>query len=449
MTALYTLCAASFMGPFMGSAFNLALPRIAEAFSFKAVGLTWFPMAFMLSTAVCQVPFARLGDMFGRKRVFLIGLLGMSLTIMVCPLAPSSRVLIILRFLSGVFSAMMFSGSVAMVVSVVTPEMRAKALALNTASVYSALALGPALGGFLIQYWGWESIFYLAAALTALIFILSLLCIKGEWTEARGARFDYLGSLIFAAALLGIIYGFTNLPRIHGLFSIAGGGAALVLFVVFEKKSASPLLDMSLFFSNRTFSLACLAALINYAASASVAFIMSLYLQYVKGFSAGAAGMLLIIQALLQVLAALSAGRLSARVPPARLAAAGMSLCALGLLGLCRIGPDAPLGWLLFCLAALGCGFGLFSSPNTNVIMSSVEKRHYGQASATTGTVRLTGQAVSMGLAAMCIALFAGDREIRPEIYPDLLAGFRLTFIIFTGLCLAGVYASRAGRTAR
>ena len=441
---LSVLCIASFMGPFMGSAFNLALPEIASTFSFNAVTLAWFPSSFLLSTAILQIPFARLGDMFGRKRIYLAGLSGLSLSILACPFSPGGGALIALRFLSGVFSAMMFSSSIAIVVSVVPPPMRGKALALNTASVYMALAAGPAAGGFLTYYLGWQSIFFISAALTACARVLAGMFIKGEWAEARGEPFDAKGCLIFACALSGLIYGFSNLPQVRGFTFVCVGLLALAAFAAFEKRTLYPLLDVKLFFANRVFSLSCLSALISYAANSATSFMLSLYLQYVKGLDADVAGLALITQALVQVCSSLAAGRLSVSYAPARLATCGMLLCALGLFALSLACEGASLVYLIACQIIIGLGFGLFASPNTNVIMSSVEKRHYGQASASAGTMRMVGQALSMGLAAMALSIFVGDRPLSSALYPQLVSSFRMTFGLFTVLCLLGAYASRS-----
>ncbi|MCL1889070.1 MAG: MFS transporter, partial [Desulfovibrionaceae bacterium] len=378
----------------------------------------------------------------GRKRIYLAGLLGLSLSILACPFSPGGGALIALRFLSGVFSAMMFSSSIAIVVSVVPPSMRARALALNTASVYLALAAGPAAGGFLTYYLGWQSIFFISAALTACARILAGMFIKGEWAEARGEPFDAKGCLIFACALFGLIYGFSNLPQVRGFTFVCVGLLALIAFVAFEKRTLYPLLDVKLFFANRIFSLSCLAALINYAANSATSFLLSLYLQYVKGLDADVAGLALIAQALVQVGASLAAGRLSDSHAPARLATGGMLLCALGLCGLSLAGEGSSLAYLIVCQIIIGLGFGLFSSPNTNMIMSSVEEKHYGQASASAGTMRMVGQALSIGLAAMAISIFVGNSPLSPALYPQLISSFRLTFGIFTVLCLLGAYAS-------
>jgi MFS family permease len=190
------------------------------------------------------------------------------------------------------------------------------------------------------------------------------------------------------------------------------------------------------------FTASCVAALINYAANSATAFMLSLYLQYIRGFTADKAGLILITQATVQVFAAMSTGKLSAKYTPSTLALVGMIISAAGLASMSFITPSTPMFLIIMQLMVLGCGFGLFSSPNTNVIMSSVERSQYGQASAMTGTARLTGQAFSMGIAAMAIALYMGEEKIRPELLGEFMSSISTTFMIFAGITIIGIYAA-------
>jgi MFS family permease len=187
-----------------------------------------------------------------------------------------------------------------------------------------------------------------------------------------------------------------------------------------------------------------LAAFINYAATAAIGFMLSLYLQFVRGFDVRHAGFILITQAIAMAFFSLVAGRLSEKFHPSRVATFGMMIIVCGLAGLLFVSTTTSIILIILCLLFLGIGFGLFASPNTNVIMSSVDNKHYGQASATTGTMRLTGQAFSMGIAGMAISLLMGTKKIVPELYPQFMQSMRITFFIFIGLCIVGVYASSA-----
>lgn len=440
--ALLVLCMSAFLVPFMGSALNLALPEISNRFSMKAVTLTWMATAYLISTAVFQIPFARMADLIGRKKVFILGVFFFSVCTILSGLSPSGDLLILLRFLSGIGSAMMFGTNIAILTAIFPPEKRGKALGINTAVVYSSLAAGPFLGGILTHYFGWQSIFYVCGSVGLLVVILSHFFLKQEWVESKGEKFDYRGSIIYGIGLLGLIYGFTELPHIYGFIWLFVGILSFVFFVIYEKKCLFPVFNVRLFSDNRVFALSSLAALINYASTSAVAFMLSLYLQYVKGFDARHAGLILISQACIQSVFSLLSGRLSDRILPSRLATTGMLIVVAGLFGMTFITSETPVYQLIVLLLLLGVGFGIFSSPNTNVIMSSVDKKYYGQASATTGTMRLTGQAFSMGIAGMAISLQVGNREIKPEVYPQFLQSMHITFIVFLCLCLIGVYAS-------
>lgn len=440
--ALLILCFTSFVTPFMGSSYNLALPQIAEHFSLSAVLLTWFNTSFMISTAIFQIPFARVADLVGRRRIFKLGVLGIALTTLIMPFVPNIPLLMASRALGGLFSAMMFGTIMAILMVEVPREQRAKALALNTVFVYSALAMGPVVGGMLTHYAGWQSICFVSGGATLVAWFLSLLVFKNEAPEAKGEKFDLLGSVIYAIGIVGIIYGFIKLPQPFGFACIAIGVFAVIAFAKYEKLIAAPLLDMKLFSRNKVFRSSCVAALINYAANSSTTFMLSLYLQYIRGFSSDKAGLILIAQAGVQVLAAMSAGRLSARHAPAKLAFVGMAISAIGLASFIFISAITPLWLVIIQLMVLGCGFGLFSSPNTNVIMSSVEKKHYGQASATTGTMRLAGQSFSMGIVAMAISIYMGSAKIVPELQPKLLSSISMTFMIFAIVTMIGIYAA-------
>ncbi|MDR3339889.1 MAG: MFS transporter [Candidatus Symbiothrix sp.] len=440
--ALAVLCTASFLVPFMGSAINLSLPQIGETFSMKAVSLTWIATAYLMATAVFQVPFARLADLVGRKKVFISGISLFSITTFLCGFAPSGQILIAFRAFSGLGCAMMFGTSMAILTAVFPPQERGKAIGVSTSVVYLALASGPFIGGLLTHYWGWQSLFYLTGILGLFVITGAFIFLKGEWIEAKGEKFDYIGSIIFAIGLFGLIFGFSKLPDDLAWLWIAAGVIAFALFVLYELKEKQPVFNVRIFSGNKTFGLSSFSALINYTCTSAIAFMMSLYLQYVREFDAHNAGLILIVQACVQCLVSLYAGKLSDKFNPALLATSGMGIIVIGLVGLIFISPSTSLVFIVFLLSLLGLGFGLFSSPNANIIMSSVDKKYYGQASATIGTMRLTGQAFSMGIAMMALSLYLGNRIFVPELQPLFMRSFHVTFGICAVLCIIGTYAS-------
>jgi MFS family permease len=322
------------------------------------------------------------------------------------------------------------------------PGERGRVLGINVAAVYTGLSIGPFVGGLLTQNLGWRSVFFTAVpvGLTAILFITQRL--KGEWAEARGETFDLIGSVIYALTLLTLIYGFSRLPDALGAGLILISVAGFATFVWWELRTAQPVLNLDLFVRNRPFALSSLAALINYAATSAVTFLLSLYLQYIQALSPQQAGLVLIAQPIVQATFSPVAGRLSDRIEPRIVASAGMMLTATGLLLLILIGPGTPLWTIIAILMLLGFGFALFSSPNMNAIMGSVRKRFYGVASGMVGTMRLIGQMLSMGIATLLFALYLGRVEITPEVYPLFLTAMRSAFAIFAALCVGGIFAS-------
>jgi EmrB/QacA subfamily drug resistance transporter len=437
---------ASFLTPFMGSSVNIALPSIAKEFNVDAVTLGWITGVYFLTAAMFLVPLGRVADITGRRRVFLLGMVGYTLVSALCAFASSEGMLLGLRAAQGFTDAMMFGTSLAIVTSVYPPQQRGKALGITVASVYSGGALGPFFGGLLTQLWGWRSIFVVTAFLGVVVVALTLWKMRGEWAEARGQKMDYLGSLLLGAGLLGIMSGFRLLPSLHGLWLIIGGAAFLVVFMRREIAIDYPVLHVSLF-RNTVFAMSNLAALINYSATFAVSFLLSLYLQDVKGLAPETAGILMLSQPVVMAISSPIAGRLSDKVEPRLLSSTGMALTVAGLVLLSTLGPGSPLAEVVGILVLSGLGFGLFSSPNTSAIMGSVEKRFYAVASATTGEMRLIGQMLSIGIASLVIAVVMGQVEITPDRYPAFLQAFRLGLLVFAVLCAAGIIASMARGT--
>jgi len=439
---LFILCLGSSLVPFMGSALNLALPYINKDLSLDAVMSGWVPTSYMLSTAILQIPCARMADMIGRRKVFIAGVILLTIFSILSGLANTGTTLIIYRFLSGVGSAMMFGTSTAILTSSVPAEKRGMAMGTIAATVYFSLAAGPFIGGILTQYLNWHSIFFISAAVSFIVAVGGFFIIKEDWKEEAKSKFDVLGSILFAIGLSSLIYGFAELPHVKGFVCISVGIAVLLLFAFYEKRQEYPVFNIRVFLENRVFRLSSLSALINYSATFAISFMLSLYLQYVRGLSPRDAGLILIIQSIVQAIASLKSGQLSDKMSPTFLATLGMGIIAVGLIGLCFISETTSYYFLGAILFLLGLGFGIFSSPNTNIIMSSVDKKYYGLASATMGTMRLTGQAFSMGIAIMAISIMIGNVELSPAVHNGLMNSMRITFVICLVLCLFGIYAS-------
>jgi EmrB/QacA subfamily drug resistance transporter len=435
---------ASFIFPFTLSAVNIALPAIGKELLLDAVMLGWIPTAYLLSSATFIVPFGRIADIYGRKRMFTWGIVIFTLSSFFAWMASSATMLISCRAFQGIGGAMFGGTAVALLTTIFPANERGKVLGINVATTYLGLSLGPVLGGVLTHHLGWRSIFLLSALLGLAVIGVVLGKLKGEWTGAKGERFDFTGSVIYILGLVALIYGFTLLPAMSGVWLIVGGIIGLSAFIRWEMRTRSPVLDMSLFRNSRAFTLSNLAALINYSATWAVSLLISLYLQYVKGFNPASAGLILVAMPAIQAIFSPLAGRLSDRIEPRLIASAGMALTTIGLTIFIFVNEKTPLELVVGNLALMGLGFAFFSSPNINAVMSSAPQTAYGVASATLATMRQVGMVFSMGVAMLMFALYIGRVQITPEYYPLFQESMKTTFIIFAVLCFGGIFASLA-----
>ncbi|HWQ66660.1 MAG TPA: MFS transporter [Methanospirillum sp.] len=438
---LFIAVLAGFLTPFDGSAVNIALPTIGAEYLMDAISLSWVSTAYLLSSAVFLVPFGKIADLYGRKKVFLYGISIFTASSLLMTQVPTADMLILVRVLQGIGSAMIFGTGVAIITNLFPPGERGKALGIYITSVYFGLSVGPFLGGLLTQYLGWRSIFYINVPIGLLAIFLIIRYLKGEWAGCRGERFDLAGSVMYGIALIALMYGLSELPGLSGVVLVLIGLIGAGIFIKYEQSIPSPVLEMQLF-SDRAFTFSNLAALINYSATFAVTFLLSLDLQYTKGFTPEQAGLVLIAQPVMMALVSSFAGKLSDRIEPRIVASAGMGITTVGLILLVFLTDTTPIWYIILSLLALGVGFGLFTSPNTNAVMSRVDKRFYGVASGTLATMRLLGQMLSMGIAMMIFAIVIGQVQITPEYYPQFMASLHIGFLLFSGLCCLGVVAS-------
>ena len=435
---------AAFLTPFLGSAVNLALPSIGKDLGATAIGLGWVISSFILSSAMFLLPFGRMADIIGRKKIFTLGISLFTLSTFLIIFSGSITILIILRIFQGLASAMIFGTSLAIITSVFPPGERGRAMGINVTAVYLGLSLGPVIGGLLTQYFGWRSIFVFLVPFGILSIFLIQKKIKSEWAEASGEKFDWKGSVIYGVALAAFMYGFSRLPTTFGWMCITCGVLLALTFLIFENKTSNPVFDIRLIIHNRVFAFSGLAALIHYSATSAIGFFISLYLQYLKDLDARTAGLIMISQPIAMTLLSPLAGKLSDRKNPGIIASYGMGMTAAGLILLCFINENTQNYLIILLLILMGIGFGLFSSPNSNAIMSSVERRHLGVASGVVGTMRMIGQMMSMGIAMMLISLYIGKETINPDTYPGLISAMRTGFLIFSVLSVLGIFASLA-----
>ncbi len=442
--ALTVSMLSAFMSTFMGSSINIALPQIGGEFKMDAVLLSWVATSYILASAVFMIPAGRAGDITGRKKIFLSGVTVFTLASFFTIFAPSKGWLIAARVTQGIGAPMIFASSNAILVSVFPKKERGKALGIAVAAVYAGLTTGPLIGGVLTTQFGWRAIFWATIPAGVIIILTALWKLKGEWAEAKGEKFDFAGAFVFGAGLVGLIYGLSELPSLKGGVTAGAGVIALMIFTAIEKKAGYPLIDLDLFKKNKAFAFSSLAAFIHYSSTFGIVFLMSLYLQYIKALTPQEAGLVIMAQPAMMALLSPLAGRVSDKVEPGIVASAGMSVTAAGLFMLVNVGENTSVVFIAAVLLGIGVGYAFFSSPNTNAIMSSVDKKHLGIASGITGAMRMTGQMTGIAVCMVLFSLIIGKVEVTPEHHDGFLKAVKTAFTIFGFLCVTGIFASLA-----
>jgi len=430
----------SFLTPFVRASLNLALPTIANEFYLSAVFLSWISTIYLLVNAILYIPFGRIGDIYGRKRIFQYGLIIFTISSFISVFSTSGEMFLFFRVFQAIGNAMIFANLNAMISSVFDLNERGKAFGITSMSVFIGLIFGPILGGAITQFTGWRTLFYFDT-LIGIIATFTITRFKHDWKDAEGEKLDILGSFILGLSLMSIIYGFSDFTKNYSLFLVIAGIIGLSIFYLVEKRVDFPLINVNLF-NNKIFTFGNITAFINYGTFVSIGFILSLYLQYLKGYNPVTAGLIVSIQSIMMVIVSPLAGRLSDKIDPGNVSTAGMVLTTVGiaLLTLINAGNAPYLG--IISLIIFGAGIGFFYSSNTKVVMSAVDKKYFGIASATLSNVRSIGQIFGIGIVMLIISTILGNAKIMPSNYPELLMSFKISIIALAVLSAIGIFTS-------
>jgi EmrB/QacA subfamily drug resistance transporter len=442
-TVLLIVTATSFVTPFMGSALNIAIPSIGREFVSSATLMSWIATSYILATASCLLPAGRFADIHGRRRIYTAGLLVFSLATLFCAGVTSIEGLIFMRVLQGIGASFIFSTGIAILAAVYPPERRGRALGYSTAATYIGLSAGPVLGGLISFHLGWRFIFQISAVLALLVCFAAFRLLKKEVGDSVGEPFDLIGCILYISGLVLSLYGFAFLLEgLEPIVTLISGLLLLAAFVRVEMRRDHPLLEIRLFTDNLTFAFSNLAAMINYSATFAIGFLASLHLQVVMGLDARVSGWVMLSQPLLMAMFSPFAGRLSDRVEPRIVASIGMALTTAGLFLFIFVTQHTPLYIVMAQLALIGLGFAFFSSPNNNAIMGSVGKEKYGVAASALATMRMSGQAISMSIVALVMAVYGGNAAIGANSVAMVLSSIKSSLIIFTVLSAGGIFFS-------
>ena len=434
----------SFFTVFAVNAVNIVIPSIASEFHMSNIVQNWVTIIFLLVVAVLSVPAGQISAKYGLRKVTNISIILFIIISIVNVIVTSQEQFLACRFILGISLAFINVTSMAMIVNVFPPEERGKALGINITGVYVGLSLSPVIGGIMNYNLGWRSVVLFGVPFMLVILVLLVTRIGEEWSSFENVPLDLKGSLTYGIGIILFMYGFTILNTQLGVILTILGVVILIIFVLIELRQTHPVFDIR-FFKNHKFLSANFASLCAYLATYAVTTILNYHLQYIKGFDSQTAGMILLVAPLCQVVLAPIAGRLSDKFIPQILAAIGMALGTLSLFLFASLDSATSMEFLIMSMIIYGVGFGLFSPPNTNVIMGSVPPKDTSVASAAVATMRTVGQAMSMGILTLVFAFIMGDVPIIQQYYPLLVQSCQVTCLICVVLCIASVFASFVG----
>ena len=444
---LFAVCASQFILPFMLAGVNAVLPILGEDLGLSARQLSLVSTFYTLSLAIAQLSSGRIGDIVGRRRLFLTGLGIFCLCSAALGFIQRFEFFICIRFVQGLGAALFNASGLAILMTLAPADKRNTVLGLSAAAVYAGISCGPALAGLLAGAFGWRWLFWCTSLSAVAAWLLMHRNLREEWRQGQGEPFDWPGFLCYGGFMLCLTLGASSLQHAAWApWALAGALCLLVCYIRLEWHNPFPLLELRLFTQNRVFSLSALAAFVNYASSFGISFYFSMYLQGLRGLSVSNAGLFLAVQAVVQMLAAPLSGRLADRYGASPISTLGVALCGAGIALAAMIEADTPLSLLIGVQILLGAGFGLFATPNTTLMLESAGSRYLGQASGVTGAVRTGGMLANMIIVTATLSFFMGQAPLRPDNIPAFMSSMRLDFWIFAGLSLLAIGCSLGRR---
>lgn len=444
----------TFMGPLDSSVVNIALPNIREYFQTSLGTVEWVVMSYLLVISSLLLTYGRLGDMFGHKKIYMIGFILFTIGSLLSAISPSILTLILFRAFQAIGAGMMMAMGPAIVTDIAPPKERGKFMGIIAISVSIALTTGPVLGGFLTTHFGWQSIFYINLPIGIIGYWWAKKVIP-ESNHSGEQHFDIKGAVVLFLSLTSLLFslsytekvGWSN-PYIIGL--LVAGLFLLVLFIYIEKRVDHPMVDLSIF-NNRLFSMGNLSSLLSFVAQFSVILLMPFYLQQLLKLQPSEAGLLFIPMPLTMLLVAPISGVISDRIDSRYISSFGMVITALGMWQLSLLHIESTRLSMILGMITVGLGIGMFQTPNNSAVMGSVPKNRLGIASSMLATMRNMGMVLGVAISG---AIFTSQQNhltnvlsakglTGAELKIEAFTGaFHLTFLVAALLAVIAVFTS-------
>lgn len=420
--ALIIVCCGSIVGPLGMAAVNIAIPNLAADLNASAKMVGWLPTLYLLSTVMFMLPVGKVADNYGRKRVYAFGLGLNVVAAIMCTLATSIEWLLLWRFVQGAAGAMLFG---------------------------VGLSIAPAIGGWLTEVWGWRAVFYAQVPPGVLLLLAIKMFLNGEWKSDEKMPFDWWGMGIFSLFAINLVFGLSLFPKLVGILLVLVAVGCLMLFIVHQSKSRRPLIRVQMFLESRVFSLSLATSFFMYASNFAMAFLLSLYLQNIKGLSPSQAGQIILLQAVAMAVTTPLAGKLADKVQPRLIATCGCIIVAIVFWVFSQLTISSSTNYISGALLLLGVGFGLFSTPNSNAVMGSAAKNELGVASSSLNLSRSIGNLFGMSIVNLLVHYYLGESTFAAAGNNDLMKAISVAFSMSLAFVIVASFTSALRGRAR
>ena len=450
------------------SGVNIALPRIAEHFAADIPTVQWITLGYVLSTSVMLMPMGRLSDMLGRKRVFMSGFMIFMAAAAIGGSAPAYLVLIAAKIVQGVGAAAIQANGMAMITEAFPERERGKALGMYMTIIGTGSISGPVVGGLLVSGLGWRSVFFAAIPVGCIAVAASMAVLRDDRPGRGGSArpsFDWPGAGLSSGALVNFLLAMTNGYRLGWdappiVAGFATGGVLLAVFLWWEGRTADPMLDLS-FFRSKVFSIGVSARALSFVGGSSVFFLMPFYLVQVLGYPASRAGLLMVPGSIGMAVRGPISGRLSDRIGTRWPTVLGLALSSSAMFLFSRLGVNSSWTHVVIGMVMSGLGMGIFASPNTSAVMSSLSRERYGIVSAFLNLTRTSANVTGVAMATAVVSVTMGSLGYEPSlgavagsdgegVRAAFVSGLNRAFLVAAGLtALAAVLSVLRGETRR
>jgi len=430
---------------FMISSMTLAAPVIAGSYSLPATITGFIIQAHLIGTVLVLLPAAKAGDIIGHGRILYLGGFFFAASSFLCATADPGSTggfeLIFFRFTQGIGDGMIMASSLVLLSRWWKKEQRGESFGIFLFAGYMGYISGLLGGGWLIDTFGWKAPFLAVAPLTLITGISGYMLFGHESLkiERTGEKFDFKGMILFGPGIILIVAGLSHIPSIVSVYLIFAGITAFLILVFHERKIDNPLFDTGLFKSNRFFSLAILSDVLYYAGIGAISYLICIYLEAVRNYDSFHSALIILPVSLVQCFASPVAGKLSDRIRPGIISGAGLGLIILTLVFFSSLNIETEILLLSIFAAFTGAGFALFSAPNKNAIMSSVEMKNHGNASGLANTFEQTGNLLSIGIAVSILTFVAGGTTNHSASIGALLNSIDIVFFVLAIICLINI----------